>query len=157
MEQIPATVFELSRYVEFDCDRHLRFLARRGFLTAVKGQDGKISGWKRSGSWPPPAGFFQSGPVGFTHYVQTWFRYYLQQWIASRQSELETKEGVYSYGLRNEKIPHGLRLRAGNIDGTFLRDESEEVAQPHGKRCSSRPLSSISLLARPGSPTGPDS
>jgi len=97
----------------------LRVLARRTFLTAVKAQGGKISGWVRSGTWPPPVEFFESGPIGFAYYVQTWFRYYLQQWIEKRQSELETKEGVYSYGLRGEKVPHGYNLRAGNIDGTF--------------------------------------
>jgi len=37
-------VVDANRHLEFDCDRHLRFLARHGFLTAVKGKDGKISG-----------------------------------------------------------------------------------------------------------------
>jgi hypothetical protein len=126
-------VVDVNRHLEFDGDRHLRFLARRGFLTAVKGEDGKISGWVRSGQWPPPAGFFESGPVGFAHYVQTWFRYYLQQWIEKRQGELETKEGVYSYGLRGDRIPNLLGLRAGNGDGTFLREGSEEVVRPAGR------------------------
>ena len=59
---------DANRHLEFDCDRHLRFLARRGFLEAVKGKDGKISGWKRSELWPPRAGFFQTRPIGFAHY-----------------------------------------------------------------------------------------
>jgi hypothetical protein len=70
---------DLVRHLEFDADRFLRFLSRRGFLQAVKRKDGKIVGWVRSGQWPPPAGFFEVKPIGFTHYVQTWFRYYLQQ------------------------------------------------------------------------------
>jgi hypothetical protein len=128
-------VVDVGRYVEFDCDRHLRMLDRRGFLQAVKGKDGKISGWVRSGSWPPPAGFIKTERFGFTNYIQTWFRYYLQQWIEKRQGELETKEGVYSFELRGGKIPDSRLLRAGNIDGTFLREtaDSEEVADPHGK------------------------
>ena len=119
-------VVDLNRYLEFDCDRYLRVLARRGLLEAVKAKGGKISGWVRSGLWPPLAEFFTSGPIGFAYYVQTWFRYYLQQWIEKRQSELETKEGVYSYGLRGGKVPKGYSLRAGNQDGTFIHAESEE-------------------------------
>lgn len=106
--------------------------SRRGFLEAVKAKSGKISAWVRSQQWPPPVEFFESGPIGFAFYVQTWFRYYLQQWIEKRQSELETKEGVYSYGLRGGVTPNRY-MRAGNIDGTFLREGSEEVAQPHGR------------------------
>jgi hypothetical protein len=121
-------VVDVNRHLEFDCDRHLRFLARRGFLAPVKAKGGKISGWVRSGMWPPPAGFFDSGPVGFAHYVQTWFRYYLQAWIEKRQGELETKEGVYSYGLRGGKVPQRYQLRAGNQDGVFIHNEAEEMA-----------------------------
>jgi hypothetical protein len=148
MEQIPGRVVDANRRLEFDCDRHLRFLARKHFLEAVKGKDGKISGWKRSAIWPPPPEFFKIRPIGFAHFIQTWFRYYVQQWIEKRQSELETKEGVYSYGLRGGLVPVGYRLRAGNIDGTFLREESEEVAQPHGRRglhASAPPLSANEL------------
>ena len=142
---------DANRHLEFDCDRHLRFLARRGFLEAVKGKDGKISGWKRSAIWPPPPEFFKIRPFGFAHFIQTWFRYYVQQWIEKRQSELETKEGVYSYGLRGGLVPVGYRLRADNIDGTFLREESEEMAQSHGRRglyASAPPLSANELADR---------
>lgn len=132
-------VVDANRHLEFDSDRHLRFLARRGFLTPVKGTGGRISGWVRSGLWPPPAGFFESGPVGFAHYVQTWFRYYLQQWIEHRQSELETKEGFQT------GAPNAVRLRAGNQDGTFIRAGSEEVAAPHGRY--DRPASVASARA----------
>ena len=54
-------------------------------------------------------------------------------------------------GLRGGKVPVGYRLRAGNIDGTFLREESEEVAQPHGRRglhASAPPLSANELADR---------
>lgn len=134
---------ELNRHLEFDGDRYLRFLARRGFLTAVKGKNGKISGWVRSAIWPPPAEFFAVKPIGFAHYVQTWFRYYLQAWIEQRKSELETKEGVYSFGLRNG-IPNGYSLRTGNQDGVFLRPESEEMAQPSGRTGMSRSSQELS-------------
>ena len=136
-------VIDANRHLEFDCDRHLRFLARRSFLSPVKGKDGKISGWLRSEIWPPVPEFFQIRPIGFAHFIQTWFRYYVQQWIEKRQSELETRDGVYSYGLRGEKVPEGNRLRAGNIDGTFLREESEEMVQSRSSR--SRPASTRSL------------
>ena len=84
---------ELRRHLDLDCDRHLRLLARRGFLAAVKGKDGKISGWVRTSLWPPPEEFFTSGAIGFAYYLQTWFRYYLQQWIERRFGELEAGEG----------------------------------------------------------------
>jgi hypothetical protein len=62
---------DLARHLDLDCHRYLRLLARRGFLTPVKGKDGKIGGWKRSPQWPPPAEFFHSGAIGLA-YVQTW-------------------------------------------------------------------------------------
>ena len=71
-------VVELERKLDFECDRYLRLLARRGFLAAVKDKTGRICGWERSGLWPPPAEFFQSGAIGLAYFVQTWFRYYLQ-------------------------------------------------------------------------------
>ena len=70
---------ELERKLDFECDRYLRLLARRGFLQAVKDKTGRICGWERSGLWPPPAEFFQSGAIGLAYFVQTWFRYYLQR------------------------------------------------------------------------------
>jgi hypothetical protein len=125
-------VVDVNRHLEFDSDRHLRFLSRRGFLQAVKGKDSRICGWTRPGLWPPPAKFFESGPVGFAYYVQTWFRYYLQQWIENRRSELEAKDGVYSFDFHAGFTPNGYRLRAGNEDGTFIRAGSEEVVASHG-------------------------
>jgi hypothetical protein len=41
--------------------------------TAASAGDGLIS-------WPPPEKYLNSGPIGFTYYLQTWFRYYLQQY-----------------------------------------------------------------------------
>jgi hypothetical protein len=76
---------DIGRHLDDDCDRYLRLLARRGFLSTVKGKDGKVSGWVRSEQWPPPAEFFESGAIGLAYYLQTWFRYYVQQWIEARQ------------------------------------------------------------------------
>jgi hypothetical protein len=44
------TVSELNDYLEFDCNKFVRLLCRRGFLAPVRanGQQ-KISGWKRTG------------------------------------------------------------------------------------------------------------
>ena len=64
-------VVDLNRHLEFDADRHLRLLDRRGFLSPVKAKNGRISGWVRSGSWLPPAAFFDLKPIGFAHYLQT--------------------------------------------------------------------------------------
>src|SRR5206468_712545 len=72
-----------------------RLLARREFLTEAA-KRGEATRYARSANWPPPASFFNSGPIGLAYYLQTWFRYYLQQWIERRMSELETREGVYS-------------------------------------------------------------
>jgi hypothetical protein len=77
--------------LEFDCARHLRVLARGGFLEVVPG-----GGYTRSASWPPPAEYFEGKPIGVAYYLQKWFRYGLQDWISKRMRELETKEGVYS-------------------------------------------------------------
>ena len=55
---------------------------------------------------------------------------------------------MYSYGLRGGKVPKGYSLRAGNIDGTFLHAESEEVAQPGGKHSPTRILADNELAER---------
>ena len=126
---------DIGRHVDFDSDRHLRLLARRGFLQTVKGKDGKVSGWVRSECWPPPASFTDNKkPIGLAYYLQTWFRYYLQQWIEERLREIESKEGIYSFGDRETargKGPGsgGYHLRGGNIDGTFIRANDEELVQ----------------------------
>ncbi len=58
------TLAEVNRHLEFDGDRYLRLLWRRGFLQAVKGgKNGKISGY-RFASWPPPPEFIGSDPSG---------------------------------------------------------------------------------------------
>jgi hypothetical protein len=70
-------ISDVNRHLEFDSDRYIRLLTRRGFLTPVKGEDGKTE-WKRSEQWPPPAEFFNSGAIGLAYYLQTWFRYYFK-------------------------------------------------------------------------------
>lgn len=124
---------DINRHLDYDCDRYLRLLSRRGFLSAVKGKDGKIAGWERSPLWPPPVEFFQSGAIGFTYYVQTWFQYYLQQFIESRLREVEAREGVYSYGFINGQIGRGNYLRLGNVDGSFIKAGDEQVLEPHDR------------------------
>ena len=68
------TVSDVNRHLEFDCDRYIRLLTRRGFLSVIKGANGKTTGWERSEQWPPPAEFFQSGPIGLAYYLQRWFQ-----------------------------------------------------------------------------------
>lgn len=81
----------MPRHVGFDCARHMRVLARSGFLEVVPG--GKYA---RLEAWPPAAAFFEGTPIGVAYYLQRWFRYRLQDWITKRMRELESKEGVYS-------------------------------------------------------------
>jgi hypothetical protein len=70
------SVADVNCYVDFDCHRHLRLLVRHGFLTAVTGQDGRLSIFTRTGQWPPPASFLkQPGAIGLTYYIQKWFRF----------------------------------------------------------------------------------
>ena len=62
---------DVNRHLDFDCDRYLRMLGRRGFLSPVKGEkDKRIVGFVRTATWPPPAEFFRSGAIGVAHYIQ---------------------------------------------------------------------------------------
>jgi len=68
------TILELNGRLDFDGNRYVRLLCRRGFLEAVKGgKDKRIIGFLRSATWPPPASFFKSGAIGLAYYLQTWF------------------------------------------------------------------------------------
>jgi hypothetical protein len=86
----------LGRQLEFDCARHLRLLARTGFLEVVPAKWPEAPEYIRLEAWPPAAAFFEGTPIGVAYYVQRWFRYGLQEWIHKRMRELESKEGVYS-------------------------------------------------------------
>jgi|SRR5579872_7058349 len=91
------SIADVNRHLEFDCARHLRLLARSGFLEMVPGREEKgLSECIRLETWPPRAAFFEGPPIGIAYYVQRWFRYGLQEWINQRMRELESKEGVYS-------------------------------------------------------------
>ena len=74
------TAADLNDYLDFDSDRYLRMLCRRGFLASRRQERGekKITVFKRTGEWPPPASLYEDNIVGFAYYIQTWFRYYLQ-------------------------------------------------------------------------------
>ena len=87
-KQNQFSVADVGRHLELDCDRYIRLLCRRGFLAAVKEKRKRITGFRRTDAWPPPAAFFESGAIGITYYLQTWFRFYLQQWIDESMSRL---------------------------------------------------------------------
>ena len=76
LKQREFTVADANDYVDFDGNRYLRMLCRRGFLTPVhsQGSQKKIAGYLRTGNWPPPARLFENGAIGFAYYIQTWFR-----------------------------------------------------------------------------------
>ena len=87
---------DVSRHLEFDGTRHLRLLARAGFLEVVSEQEQKAVRYLRLEAWPPVPAFFGGTSIGVAYYLQKWFRYRLQEWIHKRMRELESKEGVYS-------------------------------------------------------------
>jgi hypothetical protein len=65
------SIVDVNRYVEFDSDRHIRLLCRRGYLESVKGgKEKRISGFTRGTAWPPPPEFFRSGAIGVACYIQ---------------------------------------------------------------------------------------
>ena len=98
-------VADVRRYVEFDCDKHLRWLCRRGFLEVLPGREGEEGARFSRRDWPPPVEFLEGDGdvIGLAYYLQQWFRFHLQEWITSRTKELEAKEGVYSHEAWNEQ------------------------------------------------------
>ena len=68
---------QLETRLGFDCTGYLRNLVRKGYLTSVTGKK-KVMAYRKGASWPPPAKFFQSGPIGFVYVLQMWFRYYIE-------------------------------------------------------------------------------
>jgi hypothetical protein len=81
--------------LEFDCDKHLRLLCRRGFLEVVPAGEGKKGSRLQCRVWPPPAEFTEGDGtiIGLAYYLQKWFRFGLQDWISKRSRELASKEG----------------------------------------------------------------
>ena len=98
LEQQPVSaivrVDEFAAAVDFDPLGCIRVLVRHGYLKSVSSPRKKVQGYKRGPNWPPPASFFESGPVGFTYFVTKWFRYYLQAYIQSQMAQIESKEHI---------------------------------------------------------------
>jgi len=92
LSQQQFSIAELNRHLEFDSNRYVRLLCRRGFLAPVFGRGRKITGFTRA-AWPVPAEFFEKGAIGLTYYLQTWFRYYLQSWIDGRMRKVKVGPG----------------------------------------------------------------
>ena len=61
---------QLEARVGFDCTGYLRNLVRKGYLTSVTGKK-KVMAYRKGASWPPPAKFFQSGPIGFVYVLMS--------------------------------------------------------------------------------------
>jgi hypothetical protein len=101
LSQQQFSIAELNRHLEFDSNRYVRLLCRRGFLAPVFGRGRKITGFTRA-AWPVPAEFFEKGAIGLTYYLQTWFRYYLQSWIDGRMRKVKVGPGrgdlQFAYG-----------------------------------------------------------
>jgi hypothetical protein len=125
-KQLRAT--DINRHLEFDCTRHLRMLARAGFIEVVPVKWPAQPEFKRLGTWPPTAAFFEGTPIGVAYYVQRWFRFGLQEWIHKRMRELESKEGVYSF----ESQRYGREL-SGLDRGTSFKVETEMITWSIGQ------------------------
>jgi hypothetical protein len=87
------TVEELEARVGFSCGRILASLSRKSLVKSVIGKK-KVVGYTVGASWPAPASFFESGPIGFVYVAQLWFRLYLNQHIIDQMDELESSDGV---------------------------------------------------------------
>ena len=68
-------VGDVRRHVEFDCDKHVRLLVRRGFLQVVPGGEGGEGARLEQLAWPPPVEFTEGDGdvIGLAYYVQKWF------------------------------------------------------------------------------------
>ncbi|WP_348269496.1 hypothetical protein P8936_12325 [Edaphobacter paludis] len=71
---------QLGERVDFNCTGILRALVRKDFLASIT-EKKKVVGYKTGPKWPPPASYFQSGPVGFVYMLQMWFRYCVNECI----------------------------------------------------------------------------
>jgi hypothetical protein len=71
---------QLEERVDFNPTGILRALVRKGFLASITDKK-KVVGYTTGLNWPPPASYFQSGPVGFVYMLQMWFRYYVNEYI----------------------------------------------------------------------------
>jgi len=61
----------------FDCDKQLRWLAKKGILEAVRDPEAKVQkiiGF-RVAAWPPRKGLINAKPLGLTYPIQQAFRY----------------------------------------------------------------------------------
>lgn len=87
----------VSGRMGFNCLGCLRMLVRRGQLESIS-EEGKVVGYKRTATWPPPKEFFESGPIGFAYFVPMYFRYYLHEYISNSMGEIESKDGMLQLG-----------------------------------------------------------
>ena len=71
---------DVQRYLEFDCDKHIRLLCRRGFLEVVPGEEREEGACFRRGVWPPPVEVLDrdGNVIGLAYYLQKWCRFHLQ-------------------------------------------------------------------------------
>jgi hypothetical protein len=118
------TAFQLNSELGFDGTRIARMLARRKFLEKVPDpQPGKPGMFKRNQTnWPPPAEWFQKGPVGLVYFASQWFRYYLQQHITSQMNEVEATEDIMQLEHR--------RLTNSSFSDNYLTPRANELNIP---------------------------
>lgn len=101
------TAAEITKRAGIESTGRLRLLVRRGHLASITDSKKKVIGYRRKvRSWPPPAKFFQSGPVGFTYFIPMYFRYYLHEYISDEMSAIESKEGMLQLDHRTSTDPN---------------------------------------------------
>jgi hypothetical protein len=119
IEKNTFTAHDVSAHTGSDATRYLRLLSKRLFLVSHPATEQGEARFSRADAWPPPASFFEGGPVGLTYFISKWFRYFLIDWISWRMGEIETKEGVLQLEHR--------RIR--NTDQSL--SEARESITPH--------------------------
>jgi hypothetical protein len=122
------TIEYIQERVSFDPAGALKNLAgKKDYIKAIRGPGKKLIGYKTTPSWPPDQKFLNSGPVGFTFFVQMWFRYYLQDHIHEQMKTLEARawDKMLQLEHRNDDMtgmdngPHAGQ-DVPNIDGDLV-------------------------------------
>lgn len=82
---------------------YLKLLKKKGFLSTETDKNKQV--WMKTESWPPPAKFLNSGPVGLPYYITKWFRYLFRAYITKTMAQIESKKDVLQLDHRKPTNP----------------------------------------------------